>query len=73
MIFANLILLYVSLRADSTDSVKRSEVPPPVESVHQRHRACPKSHAVPRLEKANIIGGEISLLFSLSLIDRLTS
>ena len=28
-----------SLRADSTDSLKRSEVPPPVESAHQRYKA----------------------------------
>ena len=28
-----------SLRADSTDSLKRTEVPPPVESANQRYKA----------------------------------
>ena len=35
-----------SLCADSTESLKGSEVPPPVESVHQRQKACPKSRVV---------------------------
>ncbi len=47
-----------SLRADSTDSLKRSEVPPPVESAHQRRKACLRSRAVPRLEEPNFIGRE---------------
>ena len=33
------------------DSLERSEVPPSVESGHQRNKACPKSRMVPRLEE----------------------
>ena len=58
-----------SLRADSTDSQTRSEVPPPVESAHQQDKACPKSRVVPRHEEPDLIGGKRSLLFSFSLID----
>ena len=47
-----------SLRADSTDSLKRSEVPPPVESAHQRRKACLRSRGVPRVEEPNLIGRE---------------
>ena len=53
-----------SLRADSTDSLKRSEVRPPVYSAHQQHKASPKSRMVPRLEEPDLIGGKISLLFN---------
>ena len=58
-----------SLHADSTDSLKRSEVPPPVECVQQQHNACPESCVVPRLEEPDLICGKRSLLFSFSLID----
>ena len=53
-----------SLRADSTDSLKKSEVPPPVESGHQQHKTFPKSRVLPRLEEPDLIGGKRSLLFS---------
>ena len=59
---------YCSLHADSTSSLKRSEVPPPVVSAHQRHKACPKSRGVPRLEAPDLIGGKRSPLFYLQVI-----
>ena len=52
-----------SLIADSTDSLKRSEAPPLVESANQQHKTCPKSLVVPRLEEPNVIGGNRYLLF----------
>ena len=52
----------VSLRADSTDSMKRSDVPPPVESAHQRHKAGLKSCVVPRLEEPNLIVEKIFIV-----------
>ena len=62
-------LIESSLRADSADSLKRSEVPLPVESAHQQHKACPKSRVLPRLQELDVTGGKRSLLFSFSLID----
>ena len=59
-----------SLRADSTDFLKGSELPPPVYSSHQRHKACPKSRVVPRLEEPSLTDGKRSLLFSFSLINQ---
>ena len=58
-----------SLRTDSTDSLKRSEVRPPVESAHQQHKACLKLRVVPRLKEPDPIGGKRSLLLLFSLID----
>ena len=58
-----------SLRADSTYSLTRSEVPPPVESAHKQDKAFPKSRVVHRLEEPDLIGRKRSLLFSFSLID----
>ena len=65
------IELESSQRADSTDSLKGSEVPPPVESVNQLHKACLKSRVVPRLSEPYVIGRKRkrSLLFSFNLID----
>ena len=54
------------LRADSSNSLKRSEV----ESANQLQKACLESRVVPRFEEPNLIGGKISLLLSFSLIDR---
>ena len=59
-----------SLRADSTDSLKRSEVSPPVESANQLHKVRLQSRVVSRLEEPNFIGGKRSLVFSFSLLDR---
>ena len=49
-----------SLRADPTDSLKTSEVPPPVKYAHQRHKACSRSLVVPMLEEPNLIGVSIT-------------
>ena len=57
-----------SLRADSTDSLKRSEVSPVVEYAHQQHKACPESRVVPRLAEPDLIGRKRSPLFSVSLL-----
>ena len=70
VILANLILRYVSLRANSTDFVKRSELPPQVDPAHQQRKACPKSRVVPRLKESNLIGGKRPLLFSFTKVDR---
>ena len=64
------MLRFSSLRADFTVSLKRSEVPPPVESADQLCKVCLKSRVVPRLEELNIIGRKRFILFSFSLIDR---
>ena len=61
------------MRTDSTDFVKKSEVPPLIESAHQRHEAGLKSCVAARIQERKFIGGMCSLLFSFSLIDRLTS
>ena len=44
-----------SLRAVSTDSLKRSKVLPLVQSAHQQQKACPWSRVVPRQPKAKIL------------------
>ena len=51
-----------------TDFLKKSEVPPPVESAYQLHKAYPKSHVVPRIKELSLIGGKRSILFSFGLI-----
>ena len=56
--------------ADSTNSLKRTEVHLPAEPANQRHEACLKSHVLPRLKEPNLVGGRRSLLFSFSLIDQ---
>ena len=45
---------------------EESEVCRPAESARQRHKACPESRVVPRIEEANLIGGKRALLFSFS-------
>ena len=57
------------LCAYSTDSLTRSEIPPPLESAHQQREVCLQSRVIPRLEDPNVIGGIRSPLFSFKLID----
>ena len=61
-----------SLRANSTNSLKENEVPSPVESTNQRHKACPKSRVVPRLEepKISLVDRDFYCSLLVKLIDR---